>query len=338
MRSSAISVFGNVGDFQAALSVQGRGAIVLTQGGRFYARLAQVGLPKMLIWHVEESLPRIAFMECPEDTFLVASPAPSRQTMVWAGLEIGPNHLVTVSPRQRLHVRTLGPCRWKAVWFSATALAGYGRSLLGAEPATPHEVCRWQVSPAARHELLDLLSVATNAIAHNPQPLTCDDAVHGLEQQMIHALVDCIASATPDPGSDLRRRSQRVAVRLEQLLEETGSRDLKTRDICLAIGAPERFLRHSCSTQLGIGFASYRKLRLLQAARRALSEGPAEKVSIAEVANRFGFYHRGRFASAYQQLFGELPSATAFRGPHEAVAALRRQRRVRGRVESQKLT
>lgn len=328
MRSSVLSIFSEVDDFQAALSVYGRASVVLTQGGRFYARLAQVGLPQMLIWQVEESLPRIAFLECPRDKFLVALPAPGGQTMVWAGLEIGPNHLVTVGPRQRLHVRTLRPSRWQAVWFSAAALAGYGRSLPGVEPAIPDDVCCWQPSPAARRELLHLLSVATSAIAHDPQPLTCNDAVHGLEQQVIHALVDCLVSANPDPGSDLRRRCQRTAVRLEQLFEESGGRDLKTRDICVAIGVAERSLRRSCSLQLGVGFASYRKLRLLQAARRALSERPAGKVTIAEVASRLGFYHLGRFASEYREFFGELPSATAFNSPHRAVGAIGRQRRV----------
>jgi AraC-like DNA-binding protein len=310
MPSGTISVFGDVDDFQAALGVEGRASIVLVQGGPFYARLAQVRLPQMLIWEVEEILPRIAFIECPENNFLVCLPISGRETMVWAGLEIGSRHLVTVGPRQRLHVRTLAPCRWKALWFSAPALAAYGRSLLGVGLAIPDEVRRWNVSPAARRELLDLASVATSAIASHPKPLVAKHATHGLEQQIIHGLVDCLASATPDPDSDLRRRSQRAAVRLEQLFEESGSGDLKTRDIRLAIGVPERFLRRSCAIQLGVGFVCYRKLRLLQAARRALSERPAGKVSITKVARRFGFYHLGRFASEYRQFFGELPSAT----------------------------
>jgi AraC-like DNA-binding protein len=280
----------------------------------------------MLILQVEESLPRIAFIECPEDKVLFSFPASGRETMIWAGMEIGADHIVTVGPRQRLHVRTQGPCRWNAVWFSAATLAQYRRWLLGAEPAIPDKVCRWKVSPVARRELIHLTSVATRAIAHNPQPLTGNNTVHGLEQQFIHALIECIASGTSDSDSDVRRRSQCVVVNLEQLLEESGGQDLKSRNICLRTGASERFLRYSCSMQLGMGFHSYHRLRQLQAVRRALSEEPAASVNIAEVAHRFGFCHRGRFASAYRQFFGELPSTTVLRTPHELVTANRRHR------------
>ncbi len=279
----------------------------------------------MVIWQVEESLPHIAFIECPDDKVLFSFPTSGSETMIWAGIEIGADHIVTVGPRQRLHVRTQGPCRWNAVWFSAATLARYRPWLLGAEPAIPDEVCRWKVSPIARRELVHLTSVATRAIAHNPQPLTGNHTAHGLEQQFIHALIECIASGTPDTGSDVRRRSQCLAVKLEQSLEDSGQ-DLKARNICLAIGASERFLKYSCSTQLGVGFNSYRRLRQLRAVRRALSEEPAASVNIAEVARRFGFSHLARFASAYRRFFGELPSTTALGYPHELVTAVRRRR------------
>jgi AraC-like DNA-binding protein len=280
----------------------------------------------MLIWQVEESLPRIAFIECPEDKVLFSFPASGRETMIWAGIEIGADHIVTVGPRQRLHVRTQGPCRWNAVWFSAATLARYRPWLLGAEPAIPDEVCRWKVSPMGRRELAHLTSVATRAIAHNPQPLAGDHTAHGLEQQFIHALVECIGSGTPYIDSDLQHRSQCVAVKLEQSLEESGGQDLKARNFCLATGVSERFLRYSCSMQLGISLHSYRRLRLLQAVRRALSEEPAASISIAEVAHRFGFCHLGRFASAYRRFFGELPSAATLGHPHELMTATRRRR------------
>ncbi|MBV8456571.1 MAG: AraC family transcriptional regulator [Acetobacteraceae bacterium] len=190
----------------------------------------------------------------------------------------------------------------------------------------PDEVCRWKVSPVVRRELVHLTSIATRAIAHNPQPLTGDHTAHGLEQQFIHALVECIASGTPVTDSDVRRRSQCVTVKLERLLEESAGQDLRARNICLGTGVSERFLRYSCSMQLGMGFHSYRRLRQLQAVRRALSEEPAASVNIAEVAHRFGFSHLGRFASAYRRFFGELPSTTALGYPHELETGIRRRR------------
>ncbi len=127
------------------------------------------------------------------------------------------------------------------------------------------------------------------------------------------------------------RRSQRAAVQLQQVLEEGCGRDLEVSDICSALRASKWLLEHSCSTQLGIGFASYLRLWQLQAVRRALSEGLPHKVKVAEVARRFGFHHPGRFADAYRRLFGELPSATALRGSHQAMPQITlRSRAARG--------
>jgi transcriptional regulator GlxA family with amidase domain len=53
------------------------------------------------------------------------------------------------------------------------------------------------------------------------------------------------------------------------------------------------------------------KRRRLNAARHALSKGETE--SVKSVALDHGFWHLGRFAHEYQNLFGERPSETLSR-------------------------
>ena len=52
-----------------------------------------------------------------------------------------------------------------------------------------------------------------------------------------------------------------------------------------------------------------RRARLQEVRRQIRSRGPG--VSVTEIALDFGFFHLGRFAHAYQQLFGERPSETS---------------------------
>ncbi len=55
---------------------------------------------------------------------------------------------------------------------------------------------------------------------------------------------------------------------------------------------------------------AYSKQKRLEAVHRTLLTAEPSTNSITEVATQWGFFHLGRFARDYRQLFGELPSET----------------------------
>ena len=55
--------------------------------------------------------------------------------------------------------------------------------------------------------------------------------------------------------------------------------------------------------------------RRLKEVRRELRDANPKRVSVAEVAHRFGFAELGHFAESYRATFGEGPSATLQRIP-----------------------
>ena len=65
-----------------------------------------------------------------------------------------------------------------------------------------------------------------------------------------------------------------------------------------------------------MGPKRYLVLRRMGLARRALREAPPDAMSVTNIATRYGFWQLGRFAVAYQILFGEAPSET-LRGQSE---------------------
>lgn len=54
----------------------------------------------------------------------------------------------------------------------------------------------------------------------------------------------------------------------------------------------------------------YIRTRRLNNVRKELNEKPDTDRYIADIANRWGFWHMGQFASDYYKLFGELPNET----------------------------
>ena len=79
-------------------------------------------------------------------------------------------------------------------------------------------------------------------------------------------------------------------------------------DLSKEIGISERNLRYVFTNKIGFGPKKYIYNLKLNKVRQELKNKRDEKVNI--LANKYGFWHAGKFASDYRQLFGELPSKT----------------------------
>ena len=92
--------------------------------------------------------------------------------------------------------------------------------------------------------------------------------------------------------------------RFRRVLEENPDEPLYLPEICKAIGVSDRTLRRCCQEHLGMGSKRYLLLRRMHLARRALRESSPIEATVAKTATQCGFWHFGRFAGAYQALFG----------------------------------
>ena len=81
-------------------------------------------------------------------------------------------------------------------------------------------------------------------------------------------------------------------------------------DITAAAGVHVTTLLKGFKQHYEISPMAYFKQKRLEAARRTLLAAEPFTISVAQVANQWGFFHLSRFARDYRQLFGELPSET----------------------------
>jgi AraC-like DNA-binding protein len=327
MPSSRASVFGEAEDFQAALSADGVAGILVTDGGQFRARLTQLGLERLRLAAFEETQARIAFIAVPVGIVLVAFPIDGGPSPVWGGIEIRTGEMITLSSGQRLHARTVGPCHWAAVQVPEQQLADYGRVLSGTRFVAP-SAARWRPPRIVANQLRDLHRAAIRMAEARAGALTDPQAAHGLEQQLLHALIECLSNG-PDEETATARRHRDILARFEDLL--VAQPFLPITDICAALGVSERLLRECCRKHLGMGPSSYRRLRAMQLVHRALLSGTPDTASVSEVARRHGFRGVGRLAADYRAHYGELPSATLRKGSGQELTRLTMHLR-RGRV------
>jgi len=322
MPGSRASVFGEAEDFEAALSADGVAGLLVTGHGQFRARLTQVELDQLRLTAVEESQPRIAFVTVPAGAILVSFPIEEGPAPVWGGTEVRTGEMITFGCGQRLHSRTLGPSRWGAIQAADQQLARYGRALSGAGFIVP-PAARWRPPPAAARQLRHLHRAAIRMAEARAGALTDAQAAHGLEQQLLHVLIECLSTGLTDSETSSARRHRDILARFEELLVAEPS--LRMAEICAALDISGRILRECCKEHLGMGPSGYRRLRRMQQVHRALRSGTLGTARVSEIAQRHGFRDPGRFATNYRAVYGELPSATLRRtSPRTMVLSLPR--------------
>jgi len=98
--------------------------------------------------------------------------------------------------------------------------------------------------------------------------------------------------------------------RAEAFIRSNLTEDIKLEHIVAAVGVPTRTLYNGFQRFRGIGPMQWLRLQRLERARLDLADTSDTAVTVTDVANRYGASNVGRFAHAYLQQFGELPSET----------------------------
>jgi AraC-like DNA-binding protein len=170
-------------------------------------------------------------------------------------------------------------------------LAEYGRALNGAPLVVP-AVARWQPRPAAVRQLRSLHRAAIRMAEARAGALVDLQAAHGLEQQLLQALIECL-SGRAEEETATGRRHRDILARFEELL--IAEPFLGIARISAELGVSERSLRACCKEHLAMGPNRYRHLCAMQQVRplcgaeirtrRASRRSPSATASVISVVS-----------------------------------------------------
>jgi AraC-like DNA-binding protein len=309
MPSSMTGAFDERADFETALRAGCRG-LVVTGRGQFRAQLTVVTLHRLRLSAVEEQLSRIAFVAVPADMVIIVFQIGNGTLPIRCGVQARPDEIMILPPGEHLHVRSDGPHHWGSIWIPVADLLQYSGALTGTAFVVPPVAQRWRPPLAVSGRLRSLHAAAMRVAASHPQFIVDAQAAHGLEQQVIDGVVECLSTGSGDERTPLKRRQHEIMVHFEDLLQAQPERDLRVSEICGKLNVSERRLRGLCKEHLGMGPIAYDRLRRLSLVRRAFLRGAGDAASISEVARRHGFRAPGHFSVNYRTAFGETPSAT----------------------------
>lgn len=158
--------------------------------------------------------------------------------------------------------------------------------------------------------LVDLLKVE---LEHSDGLVNHPLAVAQLEQFLMTSLLAAQPSNYSDQltGGDDRAAAPRSIRRAIEIIEEHAREPLTVEDIAEAVGVSVRALQAGFHRHVKCSPMSYlREIRLDRVREALTAADPAAGITVTDVAYQWGFLHLARFAQAYKQKFGELPSAT----------------------------
>ena len=168
-------------------------------------------------------------------------------------------------------MRTASHASWGAMSLTPADLAAAGRAILGCELSAPAATRRLRPAPALMSRLLELHREAGRLATTSPQLLSRPGVAHALEQQLVHAMVHCLADGTGIEASVGNRGHAATLARIENLLAANVDQPLYVAEICATVGVSERTLRLCCQEHLGMGPKRYLWLRRMNLAHRSCS-------------------------------------------------------------------
>jgi AraC-like DNA-binding protein len=314
MLSSAVRTFSDPDEYAAAILAVNP-ELTVTERGQFTAKLIQIDLHRLWIQSAADNLPRIAHSTNSPGRAVVSFRIQPGPRLLTAGLEMQPTNIVRHSEGQSYYRCSSGRAAYGSMSLPVAAMVSFGAAIAGIDLTPPKDPVIHTPAPAAMRKLQRLHAAVVGLAENAPEIIASPDAARGLEQELIGAMVGCLASSKDSRSSLAQGHHAMVMSRFHRVVEEHLGEPLYVAEICKAIGVSERTLRMCCQEHFGIGPKRYLVLRRLHLARRALRQAAPDAISVTAIGTRYGFWELGRFAIEYQALFGESPSATLYRQP-----------------------
>jgi len=154
------------------------------------------------------------------------------------------------------------------------------------------------------HTALETTDPSTSRVSHFLEARLREQLMTTLLVMQPNTYLDKI----PTRSDDISRKAVRQAV---QMVESESHAELTVVSLAQAVGVSVRTLQLGFQRDLDTTPATFlRQVRLARAHEDLVASRPGDGVTVAGVANRWGFHHVGRFAGYYRDRFGESPSTT----------------------------
>jgi len=303
-----VRTFSKPDDYAAAFG-SAKLSVTICGPGDFTAQITRLNLRNLDLYCCTERLSRIAFVSLPSDRLFVTFPNENSSFFVTNGHALGFGEMVFHGRGERTYQVIKESCQWGLLSLSSEQLERTSKALSGRKLTIP-EFGKYQ-RPARAHakQFHWIFGQACRLAEARRGPIEHPEVGRAVEQEMLHALVNCLIADEVELSSK-HHQPATVMARFEEIVGNRIGEKLSVPALCAELDIPERTLRTYCEKFLGVGPSKYFLLRRLNRVRRALQDADPSTSSVASIAQAHRFLELGRFAQVYRSVFDELPSVT----------------------------
>ncbi|MEL7039591.1 MAG: helix-turn-helix domain-containing protein [Cyanobacteria bacterium J06592_8] len=160
------------------------------------------------------------------------------------------------------------------------------------------------------YQIYQLLFKITLQPSSSINPLLINhDIKQILEEEIAKTLIISLAEATEIKPKKQQINRSNTLKKAEEFYFSNLRADITTQDLCQELKISRRALEYIFKDYYQMSPKNYFKYLRLNALHQELQKKEQQE-NLREIAEKFGFYHRGRLAKDYHQLFGKFPSET----------------------------
>ena len=309
MPSSVVQTFTDPDDYATAIR-NTKAELTITERGHFSGKLTRIDLHRLWMQRFADNLPRVAHSGGGSNRVSISFRTQPGPTLLWGDAEMLPTNIVLHGEGGSPFQRSSGSAAWAGLSLPVEDAAVVGETLADGALTRPKQTLLVTPARSAMARLQRLHATVAGLAEDAPEIIAHPEAARSLEQALIQAMADCLATREGRKNTLAQEQHAIVMRRFRRVVEENPEEPLYIPDICKAIRVSPRALLLCCQEHLGMGPNRYLLLRRMQLVRRALRQATPDTTSVTEIAARYGFWQLGRFAVKYHSLFGESPSAT----------------------------
>ena len=191
MLSSAVHTFTDPDDYAAKIR-NTRAEVVVTERGEFTARITRIDLHRLWMQRFSDNLARVAHSAGTSGRVTISFRTQPGPSLLWGGTEMRLTNIVRHGEGESTFQRSSGSASWGAMSLPVADMVSVGAAMDGSDLA-PQRDTQIVIPPLVAMAKLQGLHAAAGGLAEKaPEILANPDAVRGLEQALIEAMVGCL--------------------------------------------------------------------------------------------------------------------------------------------------
>ncbi|QOZ35901.1 hypothetical protein XH92_32925 [Bradyrhizobium sp. CCBAU 53421] len=281
-----------------------------TKRGEFELKMEQIGLDRLWMSRYEVNLPQVNRIAVrPGRRSIGFLTQLDGAPMQHCGVDVAPGDII-IDKLDVSHQRSDANHRYASMSLTEDDLSATLATVVGSDLLEKLTTRVVRPHPELMSRLLKMHQTVGDLAQTTPDALESPELRRGVEEQLSHLMVRCLAEGAGIEITSNRQRHDAIIARLEDHLAENSDRAVYLTELCAATRVSERTLRSACEEHLGMAPMRYLALRRMHMVRRALLRADASTATVTRIVTDYGFWELGRFSVAYRTLFGELPSQT----------------------------